>query len=681
MKKQLSLMALGASLLWWGCQPGQDKEEISDMPPGINVQMVDINANPADDFFRFANGTWLDNTEIPADQGRWSSFNELREKNDALVLEVLENALASGKYAEGTDQWKAGLFYQVGMDSLLAEEVGISPLKPYLEKISQVNSSKSLLDLMIAHRPMGLSLFFSSYVTADRKNSEVTALHVNQSGLGLPNRDYYTKTDEKSLAIQEKYRTHIEEMLDYFGYDNASERAQKIYALEDRLAKASMDNVERRDPEKTYNKMTQAALDQLTPNFKWTAYYAGLGVDAKEEIIVGQPKFLQEMNSIIAGGDWNTIRDYIAWNMIRGAAPYLNYDVVKMNFDFYGKELQGADEMRARWKRVLGTANGAAGEAIGKLYVDAAFPAEAKEKAAEMVENIKLAFKNRINNLEWMSDETKVKAQEKLSKFNVKIGYPDVWKDYANLQVGKSSYIENVWASNEDSYAKNMDKLGKPVDKDEWFMTPQTVNAYYSPTLNEIVFPAAILQPPFYNYKADEAVNYGGIGAVIGHEISHGFDDNGSKYDGDGNLKNWWSDEDLSRFQERTGKLGAQYDAYEPLEGVFVNGKFTMGENIGDLGGVLAAYDGLQIYLNKAGRPADIDGYTPEQRFFISWATIWRTKYKDESLRNQVLTDPHSPGMYRAVGPLVNVDAFYEAFNVQPGNVHYKAAEDRVRIW
>lgn len=656
----------------------QNKEAI-----GIDLNLMDQTVAPGEDFFRFVNGKWLDQTEIPADQGRWSSFNELREKNDAIVLDVLERAAKSGKYTAGSDEWKAAEFYRIGMDSLKAEKVGTAPLKPMLEEIANLEKDE-VLAFMVQHRPKGFSAFFGSYITADRKNSDVTAMHVNQGGLGLPNRDYYTKTDSKSKEIQVKYRELIADMLVLFGYDMqaAKTAAESIYALENSLAEASMDNVERRNPEKTYNKMTVKEMDALTPAFSWTQYFDGLGAaDRIEYVIVGQPDFLKEMNRQLAETDIQTVRDYFAWNVARGSSNYLNHEIVNRSFEFYGKTLQGTDEMRARWKRVLASTSGAAGEAIGKLYVDETFPPEAKEKAQEMVDYIKIAFGERIKDLEWMSEETKEKALEKLSKFNVKIGYPDVWKDYSELEVKDDSYVQNAWRSSEDSFRKNLDKLGKPVDKDEWFMTPQTVNAYYSPTLNEIVFPAAILQPPFYDYRADEAVNYGGIGAVIGHEISHGFDDNGSRYDGDGNLKNWWTDEDLSLFGERTTKLGEQYDAYEPLDSVFVNGKFTMGENIGDLGGVLAAYDGLQLFLAKEGRPDEIDGFTPEQRFFISWATVWRTKYKDEALRNQVLTDPHSPGMYRATGPLVNVDAFYEAFNIKEGDAMFKAPEDRVRIW
>lgn len=644
---------------------------------------MDTTVSPAEDFFRFANGGWLEKTEIPADQGRWSSFSELRDHNNEALLEVLNNARESGKYKQGSDEMKAFNFYQMAMDSAKAEEMAVTPLEPILNKIENTSTKEELIGQIAALHMKGINPFFGSYVTTDRKQSDQMAMHVSQGGLGLPNRDYYIKEDSKSKEIKKEYVVYIADMLGFTGYDpaRADKAAEDIMALETELANASMNNVERRDPVKTYNKYAVNNWNEATPNFNWEDYFNQLEVSKVDSVIVGQPEFIEKVNEIIAQTDLALLKDYLTWNVINSTGQFLHHQIVNRNFEFYGKIIQGTEEMRPRWKRALESTGDAVGFAVGKLYVDKTFPPEAKEKAEEMVEYIKEAFSNRINNLEWMSEETKEKAQAKLDMFNVKIGYPEKWETYENLEVGESSYINNVLAARTFGKKENLDKLGKPVDRSEWHMTPQTVNAYYSPTINEIVFPAGILQPPFYNFKADAAINFGGIGAVIGHEISHGFDDNGSRYDGNGNMKNWWTDEDQQKFKNRTGQLALQYDAYEPLDSVFVDGKFTMGENIGDLGGVAAAFDGLQLYMEDNENPGKIQGYTPEQRFFISWATIWRTKYKDEALRNQVMTDPHSPGMYRATGPLVNIDGFYTAFDIQPEDEMYKADSARVRIW
>lgn len=658
-------------------------DTIETEPQGIKLSDMDLSVDPAENFYTFANGGWLESTEIPGDEGRWSSFNELRDYNNNILLEVLNTARESGKYKAGSDEMKAFTFYQVAIDSLLAEKKGLEPLQPLLNKINSIQDKQSILPVFVELRKKGVTPFFGMYVSADRKESDKTALHLIQGGLGMPNRDYYVKTDAKANQIKEEYLQYIKDMLSFIGYsqEDAAESAINIMQLESELAEASMDNVERRDPEKTYNKFEVEDLVEITPSIDWNQFLSVSGISNIDSVIVGQPEFLKMVNQIVTNKDLSVIKDYLKWNIINTYAAYLNHAIVNRNFQFYGKVLQGTDEMRPRWKRALATTNNAVGFAVGKLYVDETFPPEAKEKAEEMVSYIKKAFSNRINQLEWMSNETKEKAQEKLNKFNVKIGYPEEWKTYEELEVANKSYVDNVIAANIWSYNDNIEKLNKPVDKTEWFMTPQTVNAYYSPTFNEIVFPAGILQPPFYNYQADAAVNFGGIGAVIGHEISHGFDDNGSKYDGEGNLKNWWQEEDYKQFQARTNKLVEQYDSYEPLDSVFVSGKFTLGENIGDLGGVASAYDGLKLYLQDNGYPAKTQGFTPEQRFFISWATIWRSKYKDESLRNQVLTDPHAPGMFRAVGPLINIDGFYNAFNIRPGDAMYIEPDDRVYIW
>ncbi len=670
-------------------QPAVDaiEEIIAVEHHGIDLSNMDTSVSPADDFFKYVNGKWLENTKIPDDQGRWGSFNELRENNNKIVLEVLKGAASNDEYTVNTDQRKAANFYAVGMDSLLAEEVGIKPLKPHFDKIDAIANAKDLQKYLSYDGRTGGGAFYSFQIFADLKNSTMMATYLGSGGLGLPDRDYYTKTDEKSKDIRAKYLKHVAKMMRYIGVsaDEALAQAQHIMTIETALAEASLTNVERRNIPALYNKMSLAEVSKITPSVNWKEYLTDLGVNNIDTLIVTEPKFMKAFEKIVATVPVAQWKEYLRWRVIDGAANFLNHEIVQANFDFFGKELNGTATNRARWKRVLGMTNGVLGEAIGKLYVDEAFPPEAKATAKRMVDNILLAMGKRIENLDWMTDSTKQMALKKLASFTVKIGYPDEWKGYEKLNVvtkeNGGSYVQNVITASEFGFQRQIDKLGKPVNKKEWGMNPQTVNAYYNPLFNEIVFPAAILQPPFFDYQADDAVNYGGIGAVIGHEISHGFDDQGSRFDASGNMVNWWSKTDEEQFKARTGKLIAQYDAFEPLDSVFVNGAFTLGENIGDLGGISVAYDALQQYLTENGRPGLIDGFTPEQRFFLSWGTIWRIKYRDDALRTQVNTDPHSPGMYRASGPLSNLPQFYKAFNVKEGDGMYRSDSVRVVIW
>ncbi|MCB0504945.1 MAG: M13 family metallopeptidase [Cyclobacteriaceae bacterium] len=681
--KKIALLVLGAT--FFACAP---KESTTEEMPAIVLDNMDTTINPADDFFSYVNGNWVKKTEIPGDQGRWGSFNELREYSNDVVMDVITKAAESGKYAEGTDQKKAADFFSVGMDSLLAESAGTKPIQKYLSMVEDIKNEDDLQKFMSYQQIYWGGAFFDFFVLQDLMQSDIMTTYLSQGGLGLPDRDYYTKTDSKSKETREKYEAFVAKMFELVAGVDAEKAAQNatiVMDIETQLAEASMTNVEQRNIPALYNKMSVAEIAELAPSFNWNQYLSDMGANGIDTLIVMQPKFIQEFEKIVTTvptEDWKT---YLEWTVINGNANYLNHEVVQTNFDFYGKELSGTTEMRPRWKRVLGTTNRFMGEAIGKLYVDETFPPEAKEKALEMVGYLKKAYEKRINELDWMTDSTKEQAIAKLNTYMVKIGYPDKWKDYSKLEVKSggedASYIDNVLLAYKFQFEEQLDKLGKPVDKTEWGMNPQTVNAYYNPLQNEIVFPAAILQPPFYNYKADAAVNFGGIGAVIGHEISHGFDDQGARFDPDGNMKNWWSEEDLENFKARNGKLIDQFAAFEPLDSVHVNGELTLGENIGDLGGINAAYDALEMYLNDHGRPANIDGFTPEQRFFISWATVWRTKYRDEFLRTQVNTDPHSPAMYRANGPLQNLTTFYEAFNVKPGNGMYREDSVRVKIW
>ncbi len=676
-------VAFSAAVLL-SCSSGDDTK--TNVRSGINVSYMDTTINPADDFFQFVNGGWISDNEIPADLGAYGSFTELREENQDLLLQILRKAAESEEYKDGTDQRKAANFYSIGMDSLLAEKAGLAPIKPFLDEIDAIENVEDIQAYLQGDILRGGSAFFNMGVYPDLKQSDRMTAYITSGGIGLPERDYYLKTDEKSVETRERYVDHLTRLFMLAGTDSMKARsdADMVLKLETRLAKAMLSKEDSRDPYKSYFPKTVAELSKLAPAIDWPAYLSSLQINL-DTLIVSEPAFMKAFDQILNDTKTDDIKTYLRAGLLRTSAPYLNHAFVAESFNFNQKYLTGVQQMRPRWKRVLSTTNHLIGEAIGKLYVDEAFPPEAKEKAMEMVENIKLAFGDRIKQLEWMSDSTKQMALKKLSTFRVKIGYPEKWIDYGPLEVDNdpesASFYGNVVNANVFESHRQLAKLGKPVDREEWGMTPQTVNAYYNPLFNEIVFPAAILQPPFYDYRADPAVNYGGIGAVIGHEISHGFDDQGAKFDAEGNLKNWFTEEDLSSFEARGAQLAKQFDQYEPLPDVFVQGQFTLGENIGDLGGVTVAYAGLQRYFKDHERPGLIDGFTQEQRFFISWATIWRIKYRDETLRKQVLTDPHAPGMFRANGPLSNFTPFYEAFDVREGNKMYRSEEERVRIW
>ncbi|GAA4069067.1 M13 family metallopeptidase [Flavobacterium cheonanense] len=654
--------------------------------PGINLDLMDKSVKPGDDFFRYVNGSWFDKTEIPADRTRWGSFDELRQNTDKDALAILKDA-ASKKLDPKSDQAKAVNVYRTYMDTISRNKLGIKPIKPILAKIDAVKSIADLNKLIIEMQPQGGLGFYGIGVGPDAKNSNRNVVNIGLGSLGLPDRDYYVSEDADSKEKREKYVAHVARMLQFIGEkpEVALANAKKVLAIEIAMATPRLDRVERRDRRKTYNPMSVADLQKLTPSVNWDSYIKGVGISKLDSVIVSQPKYMTALETIFKENKIDEWKAYLRWSLLNKSSDVLTTDLEKANWDFYSKTLQGAKAQRPREERALQVVNGTVGEALGKLYVEQKFPAEAKEKARKMIGNIFLAFENRINNLPWMTPATRKGAIEKLRKSVVKIGYPDKWKDYSKLEIKSieegGNYYDNMKSLSKWGFQNNIDDLQKPVDKTRWGMSPQTVNAYYNPSYNEIVFPAAILQPPFYDYKADEAVNYGGIGAVIGHEISHGFDDSGSRYNADGNLINWWTEDDLKQFTGLGGALAAQYSALEPLPGTFVDGKFTLGENIGDLGGINAAYDGLQIHLKQNGNPGLIDGYTPEQRLFISWATIWRSKMRDEAIKNQVKTDPHSPGQYRAYVPLLNVDEFYKAFDIKETDKLFVKPEDRVKIW
>jgi putative endopeptidase len=655
--------------------------------PGITLGNMDTKVSPGQDFFRYVNGAWLDKTEIPSDRNSWGSFNELRQKTDNDALAILKEASKDPKYKSNIDQGKAIALFNTIMDTVGRNKRGITQLQPYLKKIDAIKNVTDLQNFFIEMQPQGGIGFFGVYVGADAKNSNKNSVNLSPGGLGLSDKDYYNADDKDSKEKREKYELHVARMLQYLGESpaKAKESAKQILALEIELSAPRLDRVERRDRRKQYNPTAVADLKKNTPSIQWDKYFTGIGMAKLDTVNVAQPRYMIALEKTLTEKKVEAWKEYLKWTLLNRTASTLTTDIENANFDFYGKTLTGALKQRPREEVALQVINGATGEALGKLYVEKLFPAEAKDKAKNMIANVMLAYENRINALPWMSAATKVKAIEKLKKLTIKIGYPDKWKDYSKLELKNvnegGTYFENSKNIAKWAYAENLAKLGKPVDKTEWGMSPQTVNAYFNPSYNEIVFPAAILQPPFYNYQADEAVNYGGIGAVIGHEISHGFDDSGARYNADGNLVDWWTADDLKQFTALGTKLADQYSALEPLPGIHVDGKFTLGENIGDLGGINAAYDGLQLYLKANGNPGLIDGFTPEQRFFISWATVWRTKSRDEAIKSQVKTDPHSPGMYRAVVPIQNVDAFYQAFGIKKGDAMYVEPEKRVKIW
>ncbi len=692
-KKTMLYSSIVALSMLISCKSEKQAEE---KIPGIIVENMDTSVKPSDDFFRYVNGTWLDKTEIPADRTSWGAFNELRKKTDADVLTILNEAIAQDNFpklkdAEGnltleSDQKKAVNFYETIMDTVAREAQGIEPVKPFLAKIDAITNIADLQTLLIEMAPYGGAGFFDFSVFNDLKDSKMNAGYVSPAGLGL-SRDYYVDQDDDTKEKRKKYIAHIARMLQFFGDSEelAIANADKVFQYEYNLAEPRFTKEESRDTRKLYNPKTIAELSEITPSINWETYFKGIGINNLDRVIVMQPNYMMAVEKILTTSSIDDVKLYLRWTAIDRAAGMLNNELDVANWEFYSKELQGAKQQRPRDERALASLNGAIGEALGKLYVDKKFPPEAKAKAEEMIANVMLGMEKRINALEWMSADTKLKALEKLTKMTVKIAYPDKWKDYASLDVkglkDGGSYFQNSVNISKWEFEENIGKLGKPVDRSEWGMAPQIVNAYFNPVNNEIVFPAAILQPPFYNYQADEAVNYGGIGAVIGHEVSHCFDDSGARFDADGNLKNWWTDEDSEKFAVLGKKLVDQYSAVEALEGVNLNGEFTLGENIGDLGGVNAAYDGLQIFYKKNGRPEDIDGFNAEQRFYMSWGTIWRTKMRDDAMKNLIKTDPHSPGMYRAYMPLQNVDAFYTAFNIVEGDEMYLKPEDRVKIW
>lgn len=643
----------------------------------INPSFMDLSVRPQDDFYNYVNGNWMKTVAIPSDKARWGSFDELRENTDLATLNILKSSL-NQTYAKGTDGQKIADLYKSYVDFETRNKIGIAPIEAQLIQIDKIKTVKDLEAYLTKYGKEGGNPFYGGYVYSHMKNSNINAVYLGGGSLGL-GRSYYQKVDDKNTQTLKDYSDYISTLYSKVDPKTKDLKGPKVVEFEKQIASNLKTVEESRDAQKRYNPVAVKDLNKMVKNVDVAKYLTGMGFQA-DTVIIGELKYYQNLDKIINQKNIPAIKEYLKFQLMNQATSYLTQELDELSFDFYGRKLRGQKEQRALDKRGLEFVNSNAGDLLGKLYVEEYFPAEAKATCEELVGYLRKSFAVHIENLEWMSPETKAKALEKLSKFNVKIGYPDKWKDYSELEVGTSLY-DNVKNVNKWSFKKNLEKQGKPVDKSEWGMTPQTVNAYYSPLFNEIVFPAAILQAPFYDYRADAAVNFGGIGAVIGHELSHGFDDSGSQYDGDGNLNNWWKKEDKEKFDKAADALVAQFESYEPVPGVRVNGRFTLGENIGDLGGSSVAFDALKMYLNDKGNPGKIDGFTPEQRFFLSWATIWRTKTTDEFVVNQVKTDPHSPAQYRAFGPIINLDAFHEAFETKQGDKLYVPEESRIVIW
>lgn len=667
-----------------GCNNELAKEET--IHHGLNLAFMDTTVSPREDFYSYVNGRWMDSVEIPADRGRWGSFDELRIKTSKNTLDVLEEALKKGNFDGATDEGKAAIFYSVAMDTLALDSLRLKPIRPFLDVIENIATQEDIIQYLSDYFKAGGQPYFSLWVRSGFNDSDTNSLFLNPGSLGLPERDYYISTDSANLVIQQEYKSFLAKVFDRIrkGDHNIKETAEAVFQLEKSMAADRLTKEDRRNTSLLNNPLPVPAVDKMMGFLDLLPFLESQDIEDVDTIIVTQPGYVSGLDEVMKSADINTHKAYLAWTVFRTYGDYLDEEAEDLMFSFYGKVLEGTDAKKPRWERVLNTANNAIGEAIGELYVKKYFPPQAKKEALELVDNVKKAFAERIRNLDWMTDTTKQKALEKLSTFTVKIGYPDKWKDYSALTLlpidEDGSFAGNMQRIIEWNWKEDISKIGEPVDKSEWFMAPQIVNAYYNPSYNEIVFPAAILQPPFFDFEADPAVNYGGIGAVIGHEISHGFDDQGSRFDADGNLKNWWTPKDKEAFDARTAQLAAQYDQYKPFDDLAVNGTFTLGENIGDLGGVNVAYEALMMALKNKDIGL-IDGFTQSQRFFINWATIWRTKYRDEALRKQIKTDPHSPGMYRAVGPIANMDEFYDAFDIEEGDKLFIPEEKRIKIW
>lgn len=658
------------------------KTEAKDSIIALEFEYIDTTANPKEDFYQFACGEWLKNNPIPEEESRWSSFNVLADRNNNILNNILEKA-STGKYKKGSANQLIGDYYASFMDTVKRNAQGIALLKPEIENIEKITTKEDLIKSIAHLHDRGVSAFWSTYVSQDSKRNSKYRLHVEQGGLGLPNKDYYFKKDERSEKVRSGYKTYIKNLFNEAGVASTTKRPADLiaYYIEEKLAKFSKGPVELRKVEENYNKTASGLFNASYPNILWDTYLSEIGVQNIDTIIIGQPRFIGGLDKLIETESIEDLKIYLKWKLINSFSNTLTTKMANEKFHFYNTIMRGTKVQKPMWKQgIAAVTNSAIGEALGQAFVEDNFSEDAKEKINQMVENITLVFNERINNLDWMSEKTKVKAKEKLDAFAKKLGFPDNWKDYSSLTINRDSYYQNVVSSNRFKVAENLSKLEKDIDKTEWGMVPHIVNAYYNPLLNEIVFPAGIMQKPFFSEHYEDAVNYARMGAVIGHEFTHGFDDMGSKYDASGQLNDWWTAEDKKKFNEKTQKLIDQYNSFEVLKGVFVNGELTLGENIADFGGLTIAY---HAYLKSLeGKEKEIiNGYTPEQRFFIAFAQVWKNNIRDNALVTRVSTDPHSPGKYRVNGTLSNMPEFFEAFDVQKGDSMRQPADKITKIW
>ncbi|MDP4530129.1 M13 family metallopeptidase [Alkalimonas delamerensis] len=685
-KSLLSTVALAVSLALTGCsgeapvnQSPSQQQQAPTLSSGIELHNMDTSVAPQQNFFRFVNGNWLERTEIPADRARWGSFDELREVAEQHVLDIILE-LAEGQHAQNSDAQKIADLFRSFLDTETIESLGLMPLQPELDRISALQSHADLAKLWGEWQHIRSGVPMVLFVGQDQRQSDQYITAATQSGLGMPDRDYYLKDDERSLQILQEYQNLIQRFWQLAGWEQGEQAAETILAIERQLAEAQWSRIQNRDRNATYNKMTPAELAESAPGFDWASMLTAAQLADIDALVIRQPSYFTDFAALqqqIPLSEW---QDYLRFHLLRSSASMLPSAFDDASFDFFGRVLSGQQEQRSREKRAVQTTEQMLGFLVGQKYVERHFQPEAKARMDEMVQNFMVAFSQAIDELEWMSDATKAEAQAKLASFNTKIGYPDVWRDYDCVTIAANDLLGNARRSAQCEYERMIGRLGQPVNRDEWGMTPQTVNAYYSSTMNEIVFPAAILQPPFFDVIADDALNYGAIGAVIGHEITHGFDDQGRRSDGEGNLRDWWTEEDERQFRERAQLMIDQFNAFNPIDDLHLQGALGLGENIADLGGLTVGYRAYQNSLQ--GQPAPvIDGFTGSQRFFIGWGQIWRIKFRDEALRQQVITGPHSPGKYRVLGPLSNMPEFYQAFDVQPGDGMYREEAVRVKIW
>ncbi len=681
MKKLISPVAaacvIAISFTQTACKNSEPKKGV-----GVNLADLDTTVQPGTDFFHFADGGWLKANPIPGDQSRWGSFSIISEGNKKNIREIAEDVAKKTDAKKGSAEQLVGDFFFSAMDTVNIEKQGATPIKGNMEEIDKISDMKGLLAMVAKMQMWNASPMFNFGAGQDPKNSEVVVPQVYQGGLSLPDRDYYLKSDDRSKMIRDEFGKHVTKMFQLYGMTEADGKkyAGIVMRIETDLAKASMTRVEQRDPYKTYHKVTIADLDALTPSLKWADMLDGMQVKGKYDyLVLGQPDFLKELEHQLKSTSLNDWKIYLKWNMLNLSSDIMSNDFVMEDFHF-NQVMSGQKQIQDRWKRMVGLTDAFLGDAMGQLYVAKYFPPDAKKKADELVTNLLAVYQDRINRLDWMSAETKKKAVEKLNAITRKIGYPDKWKDYAGLDVTRDSFFKNILNATAWNYEYAVSKIGKPVNRNEWGMTPPTVNAYYNPSLNEIVFPAGILQPPFFDPKADDAVNYGGIGAVIGHEMTHGFDDEGRNYDAKGNLTNWWTSEDSAKFDAKAKMIINQFSRYTVLDTLHVNGELTLGENIADLGGLTIAYEAFKH--TEEGKSTDkIDGFTPDQRFFLGFARIWASNIRPEAAAQRIIIDPHSPAQFRVNGPLSNMTEFYEAFGIKESDALYRKDADRAKIW